>query len=416
MTSLLRSIAIAISSLSKNKGRLFMTIFGITIGIAMVIVVFSAGEGVKGLILGEIAGFGDNWINIEIKVPSTSKNSINNAQALTQGVIITTLTELDADAIRDLPAVEHLYAGVTSQAILTYKNEKKRPTIFGVSPEYILIDQSEVERGRFYNDTDDQSTSQVVVLGYKIANDLFGNEDPIGKNIKVDKKSFQVIGVMEERGVSGFFNYDETVFIPLRTTQKKLLGIDHILWIIAELHDGADAEFVAEEIQYLLRERHNISDPIRDDFAVTTMEESLEIVGTILFGITWLLVALAGISLLVGGVGIMNVMYVSVAERTFEIGLRKSVGASSRDILYQFLIEAITVTTLGGIVGILIGIIISYLISVGASFAGVEWVFHIPPFAVIIGVAFSSLVGLIFGTTPAIQASKLDPVVAMKKE
>ncbi len=416
MDTIYNSLSIAYSTLRKNKGRVIMTIFGITIGIAMVIIVFSAGEGVKGLIMGEISSFGNNWINIEIKVPSTSKNSHVNALAIAHGVSITTLNIRDAEEISKIKQIKYLYAGVTSQSIVTYKNEKKRPLIFGVTPDYHKIDKGKIEFGRFYTQSEEDSSAQVVVLGHSIAEDLFGNDNPIGKMIKIDKKSFRVIGVMEKRGVSGFFNFDETAFIPLKTTQIKLLGINHILWIIAEIYDDANGEYVAEEIRSIVRSRHDITDPDKDDFAVTTMEEALEIVNNILFGITWLLIALSLISLVVGGVGIMNVMYVSVAERTFEIGLRKSVGASKEDILFQFLTEAVLITFLGGIIGIIIGILISFIISFIATSQGLEWVFRIPISAILISVIFSSIVGLVFGTSPAINASKLNPIDAIKKE
>ena len=255
-----------------------------------------------------------------------------------------------------------------------------------------------------------------MVLGYKIAEDLFANENPIGQNIKLDKKNYRVIGVMEERGVTGFFNFDEVVYVPLKTGQKKIMGINHVLFIVAQVYNNDLADATAEEITWLIRERHDITDPDKDDFAVITQEESMAIVDTIFNAITWLLIALAAISLAVAGVGIMNVMYVSVAERTFEIGLRKSVGASSRDILWQFLLEAIVITLIGGVIGMTAGIILSFLISVIAGSFGFNWEFQISIFSVFLSVGFSTMIGLVFGLYPAKKAAGLDPIVAMRQD
>ena len=394
--------------------RTFLTIFGIVIGITMVIIVLSAGEGLRGIIMGEISRFGDDWIDIEVKVPSAKKNSHENAMAFAAGVSVTTLSLGDERAIRQLDNVKNTYAMITTQAVVSYQNEKERPMIFAVSPSYIDVDKSEVERGRFFIDSEDRATAQVIVLGVELADNLFGNTDPLGKKIKVGSKSFEVIGVMEELGSTGFLNMDTLAYIPVRTAQKKLMGIDHILMIMAQVVDNTKTRATAEEVGYLLRERHNVRGPDKDDFAVTTMEEAIEMVGTIIFGVTWLLIALAAISLLVGGVGIMNVMYFSVAELSFEIGLRKAVGASSRAILMQFLVEAVIVTLLGGAVGMLAGIFISYIIALIAQFLGFQWIFSISLFSIFLGVSFSAAVGIIFGLYPAMQASKLDPIVSMR--
>jgi len=209
---------------------------------------------------------------------------------------------------------------------------------------------------------------------------------------------------------------DEIMYLPMRTVQKKMMGVDHIMWMIGQTIDNTKAEITAEEIRAVVRQRHDITDPDKDDFAVTTMNEALEIVGTVLVGITGLLIALAGISLVVGGVGIMNVMYVSVAERTFEIGLRKSMGASEGNILRQFLVEAILITTLGGMLGILIGVVVSFLIAFGAQYAGYAWEFKISTISIGISVGFSTLVGLFFGLYPAKKAASLDPITALRKE
>lgn len=416
MNNVLRSIHLALLTFHKTKGRSFLTVFGVLIGIAMVIVVLSAGRGVKSLILGEVSSFGDDWINVEVKIPSAGKSSQENSTALAQGVTITTLTREDMGAIQGLKNIREAYAGITTQVVISYGQEKKRPSVFGVTASYHDIDKTEVVNGRFYTKEEEAALAQVVVLGAEVATTLFGNQDPVGKSVKIDGKAYKVLGVMESIGATGFFNMDEIVYIPLKTVQKKIMGIDHVLWIIGQTVDNSKAETTAEEIRYLMRERHNITNPEKDDFSVTTMNEALGIVETIVTGITALLVVLAGISLLVGGVGIMNVMYVSVAERTFEIGLRKSVGASKRVILLQFLIEAIVITLLGGIAGILVGVCVAYLIALGARAAGLMWIFEISLFSVVLSVLFSVIVGLFFGLYPAKKAAELDPISAIRQE
>lgn len=411
------SFHLALNTLKKNKVRTTLTVFGITIGIAMVILVLSAGGAVKGLVLDQLASFGDNWISVDIKIPSTkSAFSSENSNGLAQGVTITTLTAEDGEAIKKLPNIQNMYAAITSQAIVSYKNEKQRPTVFGVSASYPEIDKTGIAMGRFFTDEENESAQQVAVLGHEMWEKLFGNTDPVDKYITVDKKTYRVVGVMAERGAVGFFNIDAILFLPLKTTQKKILGVDHVLNIIAQTKDNSKSESTAEEIRFVLRDRHDISNPDKDDFAVTTMTESLETVNTVITGITWLLIALASISLLVGGVGIMNVMYVSVAERTFEIGLRKAVGANERHILYQFLIEALVLTLAGGVLGIVVGICISYLISVVAGLLNFHWEFSVPIFSLLLATSFSTATGLIFGLYPAKRAASLNPIEAIRQE
>jgi putative ABC transport system permease protein len=411
-----QSINLALQTFHKGKLRTFMTVFGIMIGIAMVIIVLSAGNGIRGLILEEVSSFGDNWINIEIKVPETQKNSTENANDIASGVTITTLTEEDMKAIKKLDNVKTGYSGITSQAVVSYRNEKVRPSIFGVSAEYIDITDADLQAGRFYTENENNSFSQVIVLGHDVKQTLFGDNPAVGEQVKVDGKGYRVLGVMEQLGATGFFNMDEIVYIPVKTTQKKIMGINHVLWIIVQTLDNSIAESTAEEIRWIIRDRHEITDPIKDDFAVTTQAEALAIVGTIITGITWLLIALSAISLLVGGIGIMNVMYVSVAERTFEIGLRKAVGAKKQDILKQFLIEAILMTLIGGVIGIIFGVVISFIIALAAQYMGLTWPFKVSLLSIVLGVGFSTSVGLFFGLYPAKKAAKLDAIVALRQE
>lgn len=413
---LIVSFRLAFQTFRKNLLRVSLTVFGIMIGIAMVVIVLAAGAGVKGIITAQISSFGNNWVNIEVKVPDTGKNSSENAHAQGQGVSITTLTRDNAEAIRMLSNIKDAYAGITTQSVVSYQEEKTRPMVFGVTASYPAITTYDTSDGRFFTEGDDERASQVVVLGSDVKEKLFGNQEAVGASVKIDSQQYRVIGVMKEIGSAGFFNMDEMVYLPLKTVQKKMMGINHVSWIVAEMRDPKSADATAEEIQSLMREQHDITDPDKDDFAVTTMQEAQALVGTIITALTWLLVALAAISLGVGGVGIMNVMYVSVAERTFEIGLRKAVGATDRHILLQFLIEAMVMTLAGGLAGMVFGIGISALVSFGAQQAGYSWPFHISIFSIILSVGFSTAVGIFFGLYPAKRASELDPMVAIRQE
>lgn len=416
MNKFLLPIRLAFDTFKKAKARSSLTVFGVMIGIAMVIIVLSSGNGVKSLILDEVSSFGDNWINIEIKIPSASKTSQENSSGIARGVQITTLNHGDLEALIDLPNIETGYAGITTQSAITFGAEQLRASVFGVSATYDDISDMQMDQGRFYTEDEDRSAAQVVVLGNKVAKNLFGNADPVGKIAKIDGKGYRVVGVSEELGATGFIDMDEIIYIPTKTVQKKIMGIDHVLWIVVQTIDNTKAESTAEEIRFVMRERHDITNPDKDDFSVTTMNEALSIIETILLGITGLLIVLSMISLLVGGVGIMNVMYVSVAERTFEIGLRKSVGASENEILKQFLVEAVVITMLGGVTGIIAGFMISYLISVGAQYAGLKWDFTISVLSILLGVSFSALVGVFFGLYPAKKAARLDPIAALRQE
>jgi putative ABC transport system permease protein len=408
------SIHLALSALKKNVVRSGLTVFGITVGIAMVIIVLSAGNSVKALVLSEVSSFGDNWIQTEIKVPSAGKTSQENATGIARGVSITTMTIDDMRALMEIDQIQTAYAAITTQVVASYGQEKKRYTVFGVSYTYDDIDAAEVEEGRFFTEQEENSLGQVAVIGSQVRETLFGNADPIDKLIKIDGKGYRVVGVVEPVGSAGFINMDEMVFLPLKTVQKKIMGIDHVLWITSQVQDNDRAEQTAEEMRQVMRQRHGISDPDKDDFAITTMNEALDIINTVFRAITYLLVALAGVSLLVGGVGIMNVMYVSVVERTFEIGLRKSAGATNRHILVQFLIEAIAVTLLGAIAGVLLGAVIIFLAgTVAEQVFGLDWERSISLGGVLLSIVFSVGIGMFFGLHPAKKAAAMDPIVAL---
>lgn len=408
-------ISIALKSLSANRMRTLLTILGIVIGIMSVMVILSAGKAVEQYFIDQVNSFGSNFVQVEVKVPNTKQASSENAFNQASGVTITTLTLDDMEAIGELSLIDSVYGADLDQDIIVYRENNEVAILYGVTASYIDIDQSEVAYGRFFTEEEDRSNSPVAVLGSKMKESLFGSDDPLGKRIKIGKTNFTVIGVLKERGGVLFFDLDNIVYVPIRTMQTRLNGIDYITNIVATLSDvsrDAEAKVLIED---LLRERHDISDPLYDDFAVTTQEEAQDLLSGIIGALQILLIAIASISLIVGGVGIMNIMYVSVSERQYEIGLRKSVGATKQSILLQFLWEAIAVTGLGGVIGVLLGILVSYGVTNIAGRYGYAFSFTLPWWSFAIAVGFSVAVGLVFGLYPAKQAASLDPITALRK-
>jgi putative ABC transport system permease protein len=408
-----------------NKVRTGLTVLGMVIGIATVIIVFSAGEGIKGLVLGQIESFGTDIIETEIKVPSTKKGAAaetQSATAIVQGVQVTTLNLDDMAAVDKLPNVSQSYAGIYGQEQVSYGSEQEKVILFGASANFIDIDKTGILSGRFYTDAEEKSLDQVAVLGFKMKEKLFGSSDAVGEYIKIRKSKYRVIGVMNEKGAVFGVDFDNYIYVPLETLQKRLLGVDYAMFMIHQIKDLSIAEETADEIKHIMRENHDIAEPDdsadtgKDDFRVTIMAEAMEILGTVTNAITILLLAIVAISLVVGGVGIMNIMYVIVSERTKEIGLRKAVGARYAEILKQFLFESIMITILGGIIGITIGVIFSYLISVGANYSGLDWKFAIPIKSFVVALGFSLLFGVVFGVYPARKAAKMDPIEALRVE
>ncbi len=411
------SFRIALQALAQNKARTVLIVLGMMIGIMAVITVMSAGDGLKSYVVDQIKMFGTDAIQMEIKVPNTSHESAGNIGGLAMGVQVTTMTLDDMEAINKLPNVRGSYASILGQEIASYQGANKQVLIWGASASFDELDPTEVVEGRFFTQEEDNSLAQVVVIGQTVKSKLFANEEALGKLVKVGRLKFQVIGVMEKRGSITFFDMDNLMYMPVQTLQKKIMGINHVVSITSYVYDKSIADQTADEITFLMRQRHNIpsNNPNKDDFDVMTIAEALAIYDTVFGAINLLLAAIAGISLVVGGVGIMNIMYVSVVERTYEIGLRKSVGATYGNILWQFLWEAIVITFFGAIIGFVIGISLSFLVSVVATALGIGWKFVVSPNSIILAIGVSLAIGLIFGIWPALTAAKMDPINALRR-
>jgi putative ABC transport system permease protein len=298
----------------------------------------------------------------------------------------------------------------------TYGSEIYQTNLIGGDMLGEKIFNVHYSKGQFFDDTDVQGRAAVAVIGSKVAEHLFGSDNPINENMRFKNKSLKVVGVLKPSG-GGLMNYDDMIIVPYTTAQTYILGINYFNEFVVEADDTWKVSDVANDIKLTLRESHNIDDPSKDDFNVQTQEDLVTMISTITNALTYFLVAVAAIALFVGGIGIMNIMLVSVTERTREIGLRKALGATDGDILTQFLLESVLLTTIGGVIGIFLGALFSFIISIGLSKGlGVNWQFVFPWSGAILGFTVSALIGAIFGGYPAHKASKKSPIEALRYE
>jgi putative ABC transport system permease protein len=411
---IIESIRLALRALLANKLRSALTMLGIIIGVGAVITLMAAGEGVQAFVTEQFQGIGTNLLFV---IPGTFEGggppgSQRPPRPMTMG---------DVEALSDpfrLPDVARVAPELDRNATVVAGGREANTQIQGVTPEYTLVRKWRPTVGDFISQQDLEARSRVAVLGQTVVDNLFPNNPyPIGERIRINGVSFRVIGIMEEKGGT-FGDQDDTVFIPLTTAQIRLFsartpsGEYRVSFILAEAVNEDRMDAAAEQIRMVLRERHDIAFTDEDDFTVLSQSDLLDTFGEITGLLTIFLGAIAGISLLVGGIGIMNIMLVSVTERTREIGLRKAVGAKRSDILSQFLIEAVTLAVVGGLVGIGLGTLGSQIIS--ALVDGFSAV--IAPQAVLLATTVSAVVGLASGIYPAWRASRLNPIDALRYE
>ena len=407
-----QSIKIAFHALLLNKTRTFLTMLGIIIGITAVIVLISAGNGAQELIVNQVKGIGSNLLFV---IPGGSTKSSFSAPASSQGIVITTLIDQDVKSLGNpllAPDVQFVSPQVRGQFQVGYGTVDELSTILGADENYGNISDLPLSSGQWYSRADVDGMSQVAILGSQIATDLFGEQDPVGKVVKVHEVSFKVGGVMKPKGVGTFgVDQDTEVIVPVTTAQKLLLGVNYYNLIEVQVKDASLIPQATTEIAQVLEHNHKVTDPSKDDFTVRNPQDALALLGTITSALTIFLAAIAGISLLVGGIGIMNIMLVSVTERTREIGLRKAIGAKRSDILLQFLIEAIALTIIGGAIGIGLG----WLGAVAIAKVG-NWAPIVSLNSILLAFGVSALFGLVFGIYPANKASKLSPIEALRYE
>lgn len=414
MSNILIQIKSAFASLMHQKSRTFLTITAVAIGIASLIIMIAAGNGLKSMVLQELEAYGSDAINIEVRVPG--KGAAGSTTSFASGTTITTFKNKDVEEIKRADNVEFLYTYITGQEVIKYQGEAKSTIILGYGANAPLIEKIPVASGRFYSVDEEDSMASVIVLGSQIKEDLFADDDAVDKTVYVRGKPFRVVGVLKERGATFGMSMDSMVYIPTFTMQKKLLGTDYIIGLSVKVKDASKINQTKDELISLMREMHDIDNPDEDDFEVMTMADAQTMVGTVLSAITMLLAVIAAVSLVVGGVGITNIMYVSVIERTFEIGLRMAVGAKKKDILWQFLLEASILTFLGGLFGVIIGAGISFLIYYVAISFGINWSYAVSPLSVVLSLLFSALIGMFFGVYPAQKAANMDPINALRQE
>ncbi|MCH4904640.1 FtsX-like permease family protein [Cylindrospermopsis raciborskii CHAB3438] len=391
-------------TLLSNKLRSALTMLGIIIGNSSVIMMVGLGEGGQRYVAQQLNSLGPNVLFV---IPGNEET-----QRVSRDVI-KTLVYADAEAIEtQVPTIKATAAELNSRQVVTYKNKNTNINIIGTTPNFLQVRNFEVATGRFFNDLDMKRSNQVVVIGSKLKQKMFGNQNPISQQIKIKNSSFQIIGVLTEKGSNLGVDYDSSALVPIMTSANRIVGKTspyglEVTYITASAQDADSVDAAKFQITNLLRRRHKLVG--ENDFTIRTQKDALQIVGQISNALSLMLVGIAGISLFVGGIGIMNIMLVSVTERTQEIGLRKAIGATQQDILLQFIIEAIIVSVIGGLAGTGIGIGgLSLVSSLGIIDASTSLS------SIFMTVGISGAIGLFFGVFPARRAAQLDPIVALR--
>lgn len=407
-------LQISWQNLIRNRRRAALTMLGIVIGVMSVILMLSVGQAAENYILNQVASFGSDLLIVRSGPGDGSGGAGPPNMMQKQSVDMD-----DYYRLRREKWIDAISATYYSDLLVEYQSVSITNRIGGVTQDELLIYNTEVKEGSFISAADVDSGARVAVLGEDVAREIFGQEDPIGKRIKIKKNSYRVIGILDKAGTRFFTNLDQVVYVPI-TSLLRDLNQDYVLFLNVKTGD-VPSEEAKERIRIILRDTHNLDNPegdlAEDDFFIAGQEDTAERAGVIGDILQILLASVAAISLIVGGVGIMNIMFVTVTERTREIGLRKAVGAKKGDILSQFLIEAIVLCIVGGIVGVIMGIGISWLgIQALRAFESDNWVFMIPWNGVVLGLSVSTAIGIIFGYIPARRAANYDAIKALQYE
>jgi putative ABC transport system permease protein len=405
--SILMTFRIALKALGRNKMRTALTMLGMIIGVSAVITLVAMGSGAQSVIENQIKGAGTNMIIV--RAGNFTFGGVRQGSGAAS-----TLTVDDAEALRQqVPGIQYLAAGVNQRTQVVAGNQNWFTRIQGTDVDFPLIRAWPVRTGVFFSPQDVNGAAKVAVLGATVNERLFGvDADPVGQIIRIRNQPFKVIGVMARKGQAAMSDdMDDTIFAPYTTVQKKLMGINFIHEITISAASAGSTSTVADDVALALRSQHKIVPGEDDDFIVRTLEEMADIRTQAMGTFTTLLAGIAGVSLIVGGIGIMNIMLVSVTERTREIGLRMAVGARNRDVLLQFLVEAIVLSLLGGGVGIALG----FAVAEGMT-RFLAWPAEVPPDAVAMAFGFAAATGVFFGFYPAQKAARLDPIDALRHE
>lgn len=418
------TIKMTTRGLLSRKGRSFLTMLGIVIGVAGVIIIISLGAGAQSLVLGQVNKLGTNILSVQ---PGKSDPSGPPAQVF--GVVITTLVNEDVDAIRSGSQVPHALAVnalVRGSGTVTWENKTVDTNFIATDYEYSRAVDFTMKEGQFMDQAQSQGAANVVILGSTVSEELFGGTgvSPIGQVIKVRNASqeraggvpLRVIGVINPRGSAFFQDQDDQIFVPLAIGQGQLLGIHYLQAINIKVDNEINIEQTISDVTTVLKQRHHILSDDNIDFTVRNQATAVDILKSITSALSLFLTSMAAVALVVGGIGILNIMLATVAERTREIGLRKAVGATNKMVRNQFLLEAGTLTLIGGVIGVIIGIVVSYLMAVLMRYLGFDWDFVISITSVALAIGVSILTGVIFGLYPSYKAGKLDPIEALRYE
>ncbi len=397
------TLKIGLSSLLANKTRSFLTMLGIIIGVAAVISMLAMGAGARQQIMERIAAMGSNLLFVH---PQQA-----NAGGVRSQAKVNMKLEDGLALLAEVPEIVRLSPVISSSAQVKYHNQNTRTNILGVAPPYFVLRNYPIERGRTFTEAEVDGMARVCTIGPKAAEDLFGEDDPLGETVRIKNVNFRIIGVQKTKGDQGWSNPDDNFHVPYTVAMEELFGLEYVQEFYLQVAEGCDIEKVQSQMRMVLRRQHRLQSDQDDDFDIRSQSEWQQAAVDSSRTFTFLLGGIASISLLVGGIGIMNIMLVSVTERTREIGIRMAVGARSWDIRLQFIIEALTLSVIGGMIGILIGIAGSKILSVMA-----DWPTVVSPLSILFSFGFSALIGIFFGFYPAYKASLLNPIEALRYE
>jgi len=400
--------ATSFEALLSNKLRTGLAVLGIVIGIGAVVALITLGKGAQQSVTNSISSLGSNLLTI---TPGTTNDrGVQGASGSRSSLTLDDAKAISSN-LSSLSAVSEVSAETSRNFQVTYGRNNTNVRVSGVLPSYSTVHNISTENGSFITQQQADSMSKVAVIGPTVASDLFNNDDPISKTIKINQQDYRVVGVTKSKGGGGFMNEDELIYIPLTTAQKVLMGTNYVQTISVSAKSADLMNDAIDQVGYLLLKRHRISSPDKADFSIRSQADILGAATQATSTLTGLLSGIAAISLLVGGIGIMNVMLVTITERTREIGIRKAIGAKRKDILAQFLIEAIVLTASGGVLGIILGFGLSYI---GGLFLSIPTVLSFS--APLLAFSVSGAIGLIFGYYPARRAALLQPIVALRYE
>ncbi len=403
----------ALNGLKTNRGRSALTILGVVIGIAAVIAMISVGQGAKKMILNQIQSIGANVLTI---VPGKKPKGAMSVMT----TFMDSLKEKDLSLLKkkeNVPHLKEIMPIVFGSRVASYGRERYQPTIIGATNLFAKIYNVYPQKGRLFYSDETKGYASVAIIGHKVKDELFADHPAIGKKIKIGNRKFRVIGLLPQKGQFSFLNFDEVVVTPYTTAQRYIFGIKYFNRLVVEVDSEDNLPETANDIKITLRNSHNITNPDNDDFFIETPAGIMDMMGSVIGILTIFLTFVAAISLLVGGIGIMNIMLVSVSERTREIGLRKAVGARKKDILSQFLLEAVLLTLAGGIIGIILGALFSWVASFALGYLlKMPAAFSLSFEAIALAVGVSIIIGIIFGTYPAQKAAGLSPIEALRYE